>query len=234
VLPAILLVLGFLLTAAVVRERAREEGLAGDAASVLELVRRRQATIRDLTSEAEALTAELTAAQRAGARESDRVRTLLARVDRLRPSTGLAAVDGPGVVVVLADSEEAPATVGEASDLRIQDVDVQLVVNSLWAAGAEAVAVNGRRVASTTAIRQAGGAVLVNFHDVASPYRVAAIGDPDALRRGVLRSEIARRFEVWRQVYGLGFEVRTAERVEAPAVAAAPGLGWARPSGATA
>jgi uncharacterized protein YlxW (UPF0749 family) len=234
VLPAILLVLGFLLTAAVVRERAHEEGLAGETASVLELVRRRQATIRELTTEVQALSAELTAAQRAGGRESHRVRTLLARVDRLRPPTGLGAVHGPGVMVVLADSEEAPATVGEASDLRIQDLDVQLVVNALWAAGAEAVAVNGRRVASTTAIRQAGGAVLVNFHAVASPYRVTAIGDPDALRRGVIRSEIARRFGVWRQVYGLGFEIRTSERVEAPGIAAAPSLGWARPSGTTA
>jgi uncharacterized protein YlxW (UPF0749 family) len=137
-LPAILLVLGFLLSAALVRERAHEERLPGQAAGVLELVRRSQATIRDLTGEVAALSAELQAAQRAGARESARVRYVLARVERLRPSAGLVPAEGPGVVVELTDSAEAAVTAGEATDLRIQDVDVQLVVNALWAWGAEA------------------------------------------------------------------------------------------------
>lgn len=93
---------------------------------------------------------------------------------------------------------------------------------------------NGHRVTSTTAVRQAGGAVLINFHAVASPYRLAAIGNPAALRRGVLRSDIAGRFQAWREIYGLGFEVRPVERLEVSGIGAPAAPTWARPAEAAA
>jgi uncharacterized protein YlxW (UPF0749 family) len=105
------------------------------------------------------------------------------------------------------------------------------VVNALWAAGAEAVAVNGRRVTGTTAIRQAGDVVLVNFHAVSSPYRVRAIGDPAELRSRTLGSDIGRQFALWTQIYGLGFAVRSTEAVTVPALSTSVDLGWARPEG---
>jgi uncharacterized protein YlxW (UPF0749 family) len=231
VLPIILLVVGFLVSAAVVRERAHEERLPRQAAELIDLVRRRQATIRTLTADVGELSARLAQAQETGARESVRVRQVLGMVGRLRVPAGFEAVRGPGVTVELADSPDAPRTRGEITDFRIQDVDLQLVVNQLWAAGAEAVAVNGRRVTATTAIRQAGDVVLVNFHAVSSPYRVRAIGDPADLRSRTLGSEIGRQFALWTQVYGLGFAVRQAEAVTIPALAGSADLGWARPEG---
>jgi uncharacterized protein YlxW (UPF0749 family) len=229
-LPAVLLVLGYLVSAAVAQERAQEERIPGQTADLVELVRLREAAIRDLSAQVGQLAAELAGAQKAGARGSSVARSVLGRVERLRGPAGLAPLRGPGVVVELADSAEAPRTTGDLTDLRIQDTDVQLVVNALWAAGAEAVAINDRRVISTTAIREAGEAILVNFHAVSSPYRVTAIGDPAALRRGMLGSEIARQFEVWTQIYGLGFAVRSPERVAVPAVPAAHEVDWARPA----
>ncbi|MBK6887389.1 MAG: DUF881 domain-containing protein [Tetrasphaera sp.] len=59
--------------------------------------------------------------------------------------------------------------------------DVVFVVNALWAAGAEAIAVDGQRLSSRTAIRFAGDAILVNFRPLVPPYRIQAIGDPDTL-----------------------------------------------------
>jgi small basic protein len=50
---------------------------------------------------------------------------------------------------------------------------VQLVVNALWEAGAEAIAINGQRIVATTAIRSAGGAVLINYKVLTSPDRSA-------------------------------------------------------------
>lgn len=230
VLPAVLLILGFLLTSALVEERVQEERLPREAADLVELVRRRQATIRELGVDVGRLSDELGRAQEAGARGSVQVRRTLGQVQRLRVAAGLEAVRGPGVLVELADSSETPRTRGEVTDFRIQDVDIQLVVNALWAAGAEGVAVNGRRVVSTTAIREAGDAILVNFHAVSSPYRVAAIGQPTELRRRMLSSEIAGQFGVWTQVYGLGFAVRPAEAVTVPALSASADLVWAGPA----
>lgn len=230
VVPAILLALGFLITATLVQERAQEQQLPAQAADLVDLVRRRQAAISDLSAQVRDLSQELARAQEAGARESDLVGDVVARVERLRVSAGVQAVTGPGVVVELADSATAPRTRGDVTDLSIQDVDLQLVVNALWTAGAEAVAVNGHRVVSTTAIRQAGEAILVNFHAVATPYRVSAIGDPETLGRRVRGSDIADQFEVWTQIYGLGFGVRSADAITVPSLPAAPAVDWARPA----
>ena len=69
----------------------------------------------------------------------------------------------------------------------MRDGDLQLVVNALWAAGAEAISINGQRLGPTTAIRFAGEAVLVDFRPVTNPYEISAIGDPDTLARQVPR-----------------------------------------------
>jgi uncharacterized protein YlxW (UPF0749 family) len=228
--PALLLVVGFSVTAAVAQERIEEERLPEQTEELVGEVRRRQAAVRDLAEQIRSLSEELARVQREGAGESARVRAVVDRVEELRARAGLATLRGPGVAVELADSPEAPRTGGDVTDLRIQDVDLQLVVNALWAAGAEAVAVNGLRVAGGTAIGQAGDAILVNFRAVSSPYRVTAIGDPAGLRRRLLGSDIVRQFEVWTPVYGLAFSVRSSREVTVPALPAGTEASWARPS----
>lgn len=231
VLAGITLLLGFLVTAAMVQERLREERLPHESRELAGLIRRRQTTIGRLGREVRTLSRRLTEVQTARGRDWRRVREVLAGLDRLRGPTGLTGLRGPGVVVELADSADAPRTRGEVSDFRIQDIDLRLVVNALWRAGAEAVAVNGRRVAGTTAIREAAGAILVNFGAVSSPYRVAAIGSSESLRRAVAASEIAGQFEVWREIYGLGFAVRTEDQLTIPGLGPPTDLAYANPTG---
>jgi uncharacterized protein YlxW (UPF0749 family) len=228
-LPAILLLIGFAVAVVFVQERLREEQLPSRARELETLVRQRQGAVRDLAAEVADLSRRLAEARAIQARRSARGAEVIDQLERLRGPAGLAAVQGPGLIVELRDNPAAPSTREEASDLRIQDVDLQLVVNALWASGAEAVAVNGRRIVSTTAIRTAGDAILVNFGAVASPYRVAAVGDPDRLRRGLAASEIARHFEVWTQVYGLGFTLQGADDVTVPQLAGGSEVAWATP-----
>ena len=105
---------------------------------------------------------------------------VVSRLATVQLLAGVTPVTGPGVSVELNDSE---ALTREADDPgRVQDRDVQLVVNGLWHAGAEAVAVNGIRLTSTSAIRAAGRAILVDYRPVLPPYRVDAIGDPATLQ----------------------------------------------------
>ncbi|HEX9824095.1 MAG TPA: DUF881 domain-containing protein [Actinomycetota bacterium] len=232
-LTLVLALFGFLLAVGVIQERLREEEESSPLrrAQLESLVQQRRDTISELAREVERLAARVDEVQRESGRDSEEVRGVLAEIAALEARAGVAGVQGPGLVVELSDSPEVPQTLEEVSDLRIQDVDVQLVVNSLWRAGAEAISVNGLRVASTTAIRKAGSAILVNYRAVASPYRVSAIGSPEALESGLLGSEIAQRFEVWEDVYGLGFEVGRSDRVVAPALAGLPELRWAAPEG---
>jgi uncharacterized protein YlxW (UPF0749 family) len=102
---------------------------------------------------------------------------------------GLAAgelpVRGPGLRITLDDAPTTEEAVGgdpradTDNDLGVLfDSDLQIVVNGLWAAGAESIAVNGQRLTALSAIRSAGRAILVDFRPLRRPYVISAIGDP--------------------------------------------------------
>lgn len=234
VIPVLLLVLGFLVTSALVEERRREQQLPSRAAEILDLIATQEQGIGGLSAEARSLSARLGELQRERARESEQLREALDDLNGLQIPSSTGAARGPGIVVELEDSESSPRTRGEITDLRIQDVDLRLVVNALWQAGAEAVAVNDHRIGSTTAIRAAGERILVNFTPVASPYLVSAIGNPDALESSLADSEISEQFDVWTQVYGLGFGVRSAQELTLPGLESTERLEWATPIGRSA
>lgn len=230
-LALVLGLFGFLVATGFVQERVREEHLPSRVDELESLVSRRQDTVGDLAERVQGLEERVSGARREAGRGSALVRGLTERLERVQRVAGLTAVRGPGLVMELADSPRTPRTRAELVDFRIQDVDLQRVTNALWRSGAEAVAVNGQRVVATTAIRVAGNAILVNYRAVSSPYRVTAIGDADVLARGLRDSEIVRRFEVWTQVYGLGFSIERDADLFAPAVRGLGGLRWARPAG---
>ncbi len=98
---------------------------------------------------------------------------------------GLTAVEGPGVTVTLRDSSRGPMKLGDqvvyTQDMNIHDVDVLKVVNELFSAGAEAIAVNDHRIAGPSSIRCVGPTILVNDVKVATPMQIKAIGDPKTL-----------------------------------------------------
>ena len=83
-------------------------------------------------------------------------------------------------MIQLSDSTLPVPPDGNQRDYLVSGQDVLAVVEELWLAGAEAVAVNGERVTVTTAIVDIGGSVLVNSAYIAPPYDVKAIG-PAAL-----------------------------------------------------
>lgn len=149
-----------------------------------------------------------------GRRQSELVR-------QLEAATGVVAVTGPGLLVTLSDAapeESVDPVSGELSEAvpeagLVLDIDVQAVVNALWAAGAEAISVDGQRLAPTSSIRTAGEAILVDFRPVTSPYLIEAVGDPDLLVPRFAGSETAGRYDAYRQVYGIGFDLARAEEL---------------------
>ncbi len=88
--------------------------------------------------------------------------------------SGMGAVTGPGLALTITENPLDDAGI-------LIDQDIRQVVNGLWLAGAEAVSVNGYRLSSRTAIRQAGSAITVDYRSLTAPYRIEAIGDPDSL-----------------------------------------------------
>lgn len=136
------------------------------------------------------------------------------RVAAEEQAAGATPVAGPGLRVTLDDAA--------GGGNRVTDADVQAVVNALWAAGAEAVAVDGQRLTAQSAIRSAGAALLVNFQPLAPPYDVVAVGDPVALETSFTTGAAADRLRSLAQLYGLRFHVERATRLELPAAAPAP------------
>ena len=197
-------------------ERIRRS-LVDDAEERLAATSRLSAQLGDLRRETDAARAAL--ANR-GAAE----RALSDELARLELATGGARVRGPGLVVRLDDAED-PRDDGTG---RISDVDLQAIVNALWSAGAEAVAVNGRRVSTLTAIRSAGEAILVDYEAVAAPYEVAAVGDADAMEPAFGDSATARRFRTWVDAFGIAFSVRRDGSLDLPG-STSETLRYARP-----
>jgi uncharacterized protein YlxW (UPF0749 family) len=81
------------------------------------------------------------------------------------------------VEVRLANGVAAPDTSGQARYL-VNFQDLQDVVNLLFAQGAEAIAVNGRRITPLTAYSGSAGQVVIDQGPpLSSPIKVSAIGD---------------------------------------------------------
>lgn len=194
---------------ALVADVTRETGRAAD------LQRRLEALRADVSL---ALDRALTAT-RDGRDQAEQVR-------RLEAATGVLAVVGPGLEVTVSDAAaedtvdpvtgEPIAAVPEAG--LVLDIDLQAVVNALWAAGAEAITVDGQRLSSTSSIRTAGEAILVDFRPITSPYVVAAIGGDQLVPR-FAGSQTAARYDAYRQLYGIGFELAAVDELDLPAAA---------------
>jgi uncharacterized protein YlxW (UPF0749 family) len=125
--------------------------------------------------------------------------------------SGEVAVSGPGLEVTLRDAPSSAATPAAGDPRqdpggelgRVLDRDVQIVVNGLWAAGAEAVAVNGQRLSSLSAIRSAGQAIFVDRRPLVPPYVIQAIGDPARLQTGLARDMAGPYLQALRDNYGV-------------------------------
>ncbi|MCL7452629.1 MAG: DUF881 domain-containing protein [Anaerolineae bacterium] len=101
------------------------------------------------------------------------LQSLVDEANQLRIANGMVEVSGPGVEVVI----DGPLTV----------LDLQDLVNEIRNAGAEALAVNGRRIVAWSAISTDGVYVTVDGQPVLPPYRLEAIGDAETMSTAIAR-----------------------------------------------
>lgn len=104
---------------------------------------------------------------------------------------GLTELKGSGVIVTLSDNTSVTVKDTDVDvDIRnylIHDADIINIVNELNNAGAEAISINGQRIISTTSISCTGTVVTINGVKLSSPFKISAIGNPEALLGGVDR-----------------------------------------------
>ena len=170
-----------------------------------DLIRAEDARVRRIRAEVRELRAELGGLGAGGGE----IVELRREVRDLAVRAGSAALEGPGLIVTLDDSPERRSPTGDPNDLIVHERDIQTVVNALWAAGAEAVAVGGERLTSTSAVRCAGNTLLLHGALHSPPYRIAAIGDPELLGASLLREPGMDRLLEAADAFGLGLEVES-------------------------
>lgn len=187
------------------------------------MLRQEREARRQLEEQLAALHARVREFEQAAATGRTALESLRRQVEEYRLALGLVPVEGPGVVVRLA---EGPARPGQGASV-VQYQDLVAVANELWAAGAEAVGVNGQRVVATSGFSQVGGTILVNLRRLQPPFVLEAIGDP-----ATLEGALNIRGGVVEGLRGLGLDVRVErrERIRLPAFQGAFRFEHARPA----
>lgn len=155
----------------------------------------------------------------------------------LAAETGTGEISGPGVKLVIEDASSTNGggnisnpreAEGFRNSGRLRDHDLQLVVNGLWQAGAEAVAVNGQRLTALSAIRAAGDAILVDNRPLVPPYTVLAIGDGKQLSQAFQDNQAGRYLRIIQDSYGIKSSISVQKNLQLPAALGVT-LRFARP-----
>lgn len=135
-------------------------------------------------------------------------------LEKVRITAGLLAVHGPGVVVTLDDSTLAKQGGEDANLFLVHDEDLLKVINELFAAGAEAISVNGQRIITTSEVRCVGPTVIVNSVRLAPPFVINAIGDADTLETSLkMRGGVVESL----QIFGIQVNIKKQDNIEIPA-----------------
>ena len=193
---------------------------AGEVTELSELIAQRQrlnARQADQLAELQAQVERLT--ERAGTRDTA-VAAAQSAGDAGALSAGLVGLRGPGVVITLDDAPPRPdgslPVDARPDDLVIHQSDVQAVVNAVWAAASDGVAVMDQRLIATSAVRCVGNTLLLQGRTYSPPFVITAIGDAAAIRAQLDASPQVAVFQQAVEDFGLTFDVREAREVEVP------------------
>jgi uncharacterized protein YlxW (UPF0749 family) len=209
--------------AAVAQARSVEPGVHTAQQLLARSVRSTEDAATKLAQRRSTLSRQVDDVQRLALADDAEGQRLLTRLDGLSLAAASTAIIGPGLTVNVNDPGASP-NLSDVSKQRVNgsrqiilDRDLQLVVNSLWASGAEAVSVGGVRIGPNVTIRQAGGAILVDNNPTSSPYTILAIGPPHAMRDVFENSPGLQRLRLLEISYGVGITVNVSDGLSLPA-----------------
>ena len=185
-----------------VREASRD--------ALINRIDERQQEVASLRDRISALRQEDDELQSTSARIQGQLAEATVQLRALEISTGFVAVRGPGLRITVSDNPDG------SSDGRVRATDLRLVVNGLWRAGAEAIAINGRRLSAISAIVNANISVQVNRSPLTPPYVISAIGD-DTLASRLQASASGVQFQSLADQFGFVVDRQNESELVLPA-----------------
>jgi uncharacterized protein YlxW (UPF0749 family) len=215
-IAAVCFILGMMLVA-----QFRSVQINGGAMTSLQRVQELTSELKNVIDEREMLKKEVTELrgrlveyENSASKVSSLTDAMKKELEKARMTAGLLEGTGPGVVITLDDSN-VPRQPGEDPNLfLIHDEDLLKVVNELFAAGAEAISINGQRIIANSEIRCVGPTIIVNSVRLAPPFIVQAIGDPDTLESSLkMRGGVIESL----QVFGIQVNIKKQDNIDMPA-----------------
>lgn len=131
-------------------------------------------------------------------------------------NAGLVAVQGPGVRITLDDAKAKGAN-GDPQNYLIHEAYIRLLVNILWNGGAEAIAVNGQRIMSTTEVFCSGAYIQIAGTRQVPPYVIEAIGDGHNLQSVLQFAYTWDQLGNFQQQYGITRKIEVVKDLHLPA-----------------
>lgn len=206
--------LGVLLTTTALQTQSDQPAQAEERSRLIARIDAREAEVSQLASRTDELENDVEGLQGTNEQIGSRGEDLLDTLNESQLLAGSVPVTGPGLRITVDDAPEDVSSSGGT----ILDVDLQVLVNGLWQAGAEAIAINGNRLGSLSAIRTAGRAITVNYNSLTRPYVVTAIGDPNTLEATFAETPGGQAWFDLETNYSIHFDMETVDDLTLPSV----------------
>ncbi|HYM83483.1 MAG TPA: DUF881 domain-containing protein [Candidatus Dormibacteraeota bacterium] len=232
-LSVALLALGFLIAAQLRAEGPLVRYTTQERSPLVETARGLQGDQERLKQQIADLSEQIRTLQQQGIGSSQLADDLDRQLEQVRVAAGLVALEGTGIVLQLTDSTAPPPQGANRADYVVSGRDIRTVVEELWLAGAEAIAVNGERLTASSGITDIGGTILVNSAYLAPPYQVSAIGPSDLFDRLGRSQGFIDFVRARSEAFGIGVSVATPSKVVVPGYLGTVNLRYSRPADAT-
>ncbi|SEN63139.1 Uncharacterized conserved protein YlxW, UPF0749 family [Amphibacillus marinus] len=102
----------------------------------------------------------------------------------LQALVGELPVEGPGIFVSLKDSAFIP-TEENVNQYIVHDRHIHMLINELYSAGAEAIAINGQRIFHDSHIVCIGPVIAIDGNQYPAPFVIEAIGNQETLQESL-------------------------------------------------
>lgn len=224
-----LLGLGFLIAAQLAAEGPRVRYTTQERPPLLSTATELQSKQEDLKAQILQLRAQISELEGATVGSAAVVKQLNDDLEEARLAAGLIPLTGTGIVLQMEDSQQPVAEGDSADDYLVGARDIRTVVEELWLAGAEAVAVNGERITPTSAIIDIGSTVLANSAYLVTPYRITAIGPKDLYANLSAAPGFIDFIRARAQRYGIRMAFAEPSSVDMPAFAGTVSLRYSKP-----
>lgn len=181
-------------------------------------IQRLEAEQSELKKQIADLRAQLADHQKSTVSSGSAVSDLTAELEHEKMLAGTVAVRGPGLRVILDDSTVKTIPPKEDPSMYIvHEYQLRDVVNVLWAAGAEAISINGERMVGPSSIYCVGSTILINDVRTSPPYEFLVVGDPAKMESALTDANNLKALKGRIKVYSLQFNVQRLRDLLVPA-----------------